>query len=88
MANGILAAILSFFIPGLGQAYAGDIKKGIIFFIVLIVLILIGTMIFRSWVISLINILFSLYAAYDAYQMTQWKKRIINGVLKTPYFYF
>lgn len=88
MANGILAAILSFFIPGLGQAYAGDIKKGIIFFIVLIVLILIGTMIFRSWVISLINIIFSLYAAYDAYQMTQWKKRIINGVLKTPYFYF
>ena len=75
MANGILAAILSFFIPGLGQAYAGDIKKGIIFFIVLIVLILIGTMIFRSWVISLINIIFSLYAAYDAYQMTQWKKK-------------
>ena len=39
MANGILAAILSFLIPGLGQAYAGDIKKGIIFFIIFLVII-------------------------------------------------
>ena len=31
MANPILAAILSFFIPGLGQAYAGDIKRYNIF---------------------------------------------------------
>lgn len=75
MANGILAAILSFFIPGLGQAYAGDIKKGIIFFIILIVLVLLGTVIFRSWVVSIINLVFSLYAAYDAYQMTQWWKK-------------
>ena len=27
MVNAILAAVLSFFIPGLGQAVAGDIKK-------------------------------------------------------------
>ena len=27
MANAILGAVLSFLIPGLGQAYAGDIKK-------------------------------------------------------------
>lgn len=31
MANPIIAAVLSFLIPGLGQAYAGDIKKGVIF---------------------------------------------------------
>ena len=38
MANAILAAILSFIIPGLGQAYAGDIKKGVIFFVIALVI--------------------------------------------------
>ena len=42
MANEILAAILSFFIPGLGQAYAGDIKKGIIFFVIAVVIAIIS----------------------------------------------
>ena len=51
MANGILAAILSFIIPGLGQAYAGDIKKGIIFFIAAILIIFIATFVFRMWII-------------------------------------
>ena len=31
MANPILAAILSFILPGIGQIYAGDTQKGIIF---------------------------------------------------------
>ncbi len=34
--NAILAAILSFFIPGLGQAISGDIQKGIIFFVLVL----------------------------------------------------
>ena len=71
MVNAILAAVLSFFIPGLGQAVAGDVKKGIIFFIGLIVLILIANFIFRHWIVTIINILYSLYAAYDAYLMAQ-----------------
>ena len=71
MANGILAAILSFFIPGLGQAYAGDIKKGIIFFIVALIIGLVATFIFRSWIVYIIDIIYALYAAYDAYQMAQ-----------------
>ena len=71
MANGILAAILSFIIPGLGQAYAGDIKKGIIFFVCAIIIGLIVSLIFREWIYYIIDILISLYAAYDAYQMTQ-----------------
>ena len=66
MANAILAAILSFFIPGLGQAYAGDIKKGIIFFIIAVVIVLLLGLIFRSWVIWIISVLYSLYAAYDS----------------------
>ena len=70
MANGILAAILSFIIPRLGQAYAGDIKKGIIFFIAAILIIFIATFVFRMWIIYILSLIISLYAAYDAYQMT------------------
>ena len=70
MANGILAAILSFIIPGLEQAYAGDIKKGIIFFIAVILIIFIATFVFRMWIIYILSLIISLYAAYDAYQMT------------------
>ena len=72
MANGILAAILSFIIPGLGQAYAGDIKKGIIFFIIALLVILVAMFIFKIWVIWIISLIISLYAAYDAYQMAAW----------------
>ena len=71
MANGILAAILSFIIPGLGQAYAGDIKKGVIFFIIAVVIGLIATFVFRTWIVYLIDVIYALYVAYDAYQMTQ-----------------
>lgn len=71
MVNAMLAAILSFFIPGLGQAIAGDIKKGIIFFVVAIALGIIVKLVFKSLFASIINILYSLYVAYDAYQMAQ-----------------
>ena len=71
MVNAILAAILSFFIPGLGQAIAGDVKKGIIFLIIAILIGLIASIVFRSFFAYIINLLFGLYAAYDAYQMAQ-----------------
>ena len=70
MVNAILAAVLYFIIPGLGQAVAGDIKKGIIFFVILLVIgaiiafLLNGVM--WAYIISLI---YRIYAAYDAYQM-------------------
>jgi TM2 domain-containing membrane protein YozV len=67
--NGIIAAILSFIIPGLGQAVQGDIKKGIIFFIVAVVIGLIASLIFRHWIVYIIQICYALFAAYDAYQM-------------------
>ena len=71
MVNAILAAVLSFFIPGLGQALAGDVKKGIIFFVFAIVLWAIASLIFRNWIVTLITLIYALYAAYDAYQMAQ-----------------
>ena len=71
MANKYPAAILSFIIPGLGQAYAGDIKKGIVYFLVASVALgIIGTFFVDSVLNSfyyIIDILISIYAAYDAY---------------------
>ena len=69
--NAIIAAILSFIIPGLGQALAGDIKKGVIFLVVALIMVAIATLIFRQWLVTLIELAIMLYAAYDAYQMAQ-----------------
>ncbi len=71
MANPIIAAVLSFLIPGLGQAYAGDIKKGVIFFIIMILFVVVGTWIFNSWVVHMLGFIYALYTAYDAYQMAK-----------------
>ena len=75
MSNKYIAAILSFFIPGLGQAYAGDYKKGIVYFIVaFIALGIIGGFFVDSVLNSfyyIINILIDIYAAYDAYLMAK-----------------
>lgn len=67
--NAILAAILSFFIPGLGQAVYGDIKRGAIFFVIAVVLGVIASLIFRYWIMTIISLIYAIYAAYDAYQM-------------------
>ena len=75
MANKYLAAILSFIFPGLGQAYAGNIKKGIVYFLVAFVAVsLIGGYFVDSVVNSfyyIIDFLISIYAAYDAYLMAK-----------------
>ncbi len=69
MVNAILAAVLSFFIPGLGQALAGDIKKGAIFFIIFVIFALILWFVTDNLIVRIIDLIYSLYAAYDAYQM-------------------
>ncbi|AMD16987.1 hypothetical protein TL18_02480 [Methanobrevibacter sp. YE315] len=71
MANKYLAAILSFIIPGLGQAYAGDIKKGIMYFAITLIVILIVDFIFVDWYYFIVDFLISIYAAYDAYLMVE-----------------
>lgn len=75
MANKYLAAILSFFIPGLGQAYAGNVKKGIAYFLVAFVAAGIIGGIFVDSVLNsfyyIIDVLISVYAAYDAYLMVK-----------------
>ena len=72
MANPILAAILSFILPGIGQIYAGDTQKGIIFIVVAIVLGLIIRLILRQWFGKIIDLAYHIYAAYDAYQLAKY----------------
>jgi TM2 domain-containing membrane protein YozV len=67
MANAILAAILSFFFPGIGQIYAGEMQKGIIFFVIFLILVALTYMVY--YYISIIEFLFGIYAAYDAYKI-------------------
>ena len=64
-----IAAILSFFIPGLGQMYAGDMKRGLIFLVVWIVLMIVAF--FTAFLTSIITLIFDIYAAYDAYKLAQ-----------------
>ncbi len=75
MANKYLATILSFLIPGLGQAYAGDIKKGIVYFLIASVALGIIGIFFVDSVLNhfyyIINVLIDIYAAYDAYLMAK-----------------
>ena len=75
MTNGIIAAVLSFLIPGLGQAYAGDIKKGVIFFAIALVLGvilgLLGTGNIIAIIFTIISLAYHIYAAYDAYKMIE-----------------
>ena len=71
MANPIIAAILSFIVPGLGQALSGEISKGIMYFIIAILLGIFVGFIVKNWLASIINFLYSLYVAYNAYQISK-----------------
>lgn len=71
MANSIVAAILSFFIPGLGQFYCGSLMKGILMFVMGIILAIIISLIFREGIYYIFSLLYCIYAAYDAYNMAK-----------------
>lgn len=72
MVSQIVAAIASFIIPGLGQALAGDIKKGAIYFVIAIIISAILIMFLGMGnPISYISIIYNIYTAYDAYNMVK-----------------
>lgn len=71
MANKYLAAFLSFLLPGLGQAYAGDIKKGIMYFVIASIVVIIVHYIFIDWYYYIVDWLISIYMAYDAYLLVE-----------------
>ncbi|WP_296801228.1 hypothetical protein [uncultured Methanobrevibacter sp.] len=69
MANdALMNAVLSFIIPGLGQAINGDKQKGIAMFIVLIFLNIFIYFFINNPFGHFISIIYSAYAAYDAYK--------------------
>ena len=69
MANDALVnAVLSFIIPGLGQAINGDKQKGIAMFIVLIFFNIFIYFFINNPYGHFISIIYSTYAAYDAYK--------------------
>ena len=73
MANPIVAAIASFLIPGIGQIYAGATKKGIMFLIIAIIFYTIGhytTGIYHT-ISIVVDVIYCLFVAYDAYKLAQ-----------------
>ena len=66
--NALRNGLLSFIIPGLGQAINGDKQKGIVMFIILIMLNIIIYFFINNRFGHLISIIYSLYAAHDAYK--------------------
>ncbi|MCL2549717.1 MAG: hypothetical protein FWE78_02090 [Methanimicrococcus sp.] len=77
MASSILAAILSFFIPGLGQFYSGHFLRGVLIFIISLLLgaasaglgaILMITLVVPI-VLALIALVFWIWNIIDAWQL-------------------
>ncbi|MGB9978283.1 hypothetical protein [Methanobacterium sp.] len=66
MVNAILAALMSLIIPGTGQIISGEVKKGIIFLAIEVILYVLFLTLSPSIVI--LSLLFAVYAAYDAYR--------------------
>ena len=73
MANPIVAAIASFIIPGIGQIYAGAVKKGIFFLIITLIFYAIGnfTDVIYLIISVVVDIIYCIFAAYDAYKLAQ-----------------
>jgi TM2 domain-containing membrane protein YozV len=67
MANPILALIISFFLPGIGTVYAGNIMKGIIIFVVAVILGALATIFLLGIIAYILYIIVWLYGMYDAY---------------------
>ena len=65
--NALANGVLSFIIPGLGQALNGYKKKGIVMFIILILLNILIYFLLNNPFGHLVSLAYSAYAAYDAY---------------------
>jgi uncharacterized Tic20 family protein len=63
--NMAIAIIISFLLTGLGIAYAGDVKKGLIYFAIAIVLNILGMWV--SFIFSILSLILWVYALYQTY---------------------
>lgn len=71
MATPILALIISFFFPGIGTVYAGNIMKGLIIFVVALILGALSTSFIIGIIPWILYIIVWLYGMYDAYTTAQ-----------------
>lgn len=67
MVSPIVAAIISFFFPGIGQVVQGETQKGIIMFVAAIISIILTYAL--GTIGNIIYLIYAVYAAYDAYNM-------------------
>ena len=68
MVSPIVAAIISFFLPGIGQIVQGETKKGAIMFVGAIIISCILLMLLVT-IGQSIYLIYPFYTAYDAYNM-------------------
>lgn len=76
-----IAMLISFFLYGLGIAYAGNVAKGVGYFLGSIIIIFFLALIFRSWVLSLIIIIIwitGLFLTYQEVNEYNLKQRIMR----------
>ena len=64
----IILATASFFIPGLGHLLAGQIRKGLIFLMIMMALISLSIYIFRNKHMWIILLLYCSFVADDCHQ--------------------
>ncbi|MCL2141816.1 MAG: hypothetical protein FWH46_02905 [Methanimicrococcus sp.] len=66
MASPLLAAIFSFFIPGLGQFYAGHFFRGVLVFIGAAIL---GALSLATIILAIVGFIYWIWNIVDAYQL-------------------
>jgi TM2 domain-containing membrane protein YozV len=79
MASPLLAAIFSFFIPGLGQFYAGSFLRGIFVFIGAFIL---GIITLATILFGLIYLIYFVWNIVDAFQLASKPNNpyVVNNV--------
>lgn len=65
MINPKIAGIISFILPGIGHLIQGQIKKGIMMFIIFIITILL----FFIPGMGIVRLIYMIYSAYTAYKI-------------------
>ena len=68
MASPLLALIMSFFIPGLGQLYTGQFLKALALFLLAVVFAALSSIILIGIPLYLVVCIYSMYDAYTSAQ--------------------
>jgi len=92
-----LGALLNFLLPGLGYAYNREIRKGVLAYILLLVVILIPRLVAYNFSMYLFSVMlivnYYLYVIIDGYRSVQSgrafePRKMDNGLFTFWYFFF